>query len=71
VAFWSLCGFELLICGLLGPKLPWLWLLLLTLPLFVWFIRRQQRNLQSIMVVFLDELAKEWRLAKAQPENRQ
>jgi hypothetical protein len=50
----------------MGHRLPWLWALLLTLPLFVWFIRRQQRNLQSIMVVFLDELAKEWRLAKVQ-----
>ena len=68
VAFWSLCGLELLICGLVGRGLPWLWSLLLTLPLFVWFIRRQQRNLQSIMVVFLDELAKEWRLAKVQPQ---
>ena len=71
VAFWSLCGLELLICGLLGRRLPWLWLLLLTLPLFVWFIRRQQRNLQSMMVVFLDELAKEWRLAKVPPQSGQ
>jgi hypothetical protein len=69
VAFWSLCGFELLICGLLGRHLLWLWLLLLTLPLFVWFIRRQQRNLQSIVVVFLDDLAKEWGLTKVQPQN--
>ena len=60
---------ELLICGLVGPRLPWLWLLLLTLPLFVWFLRRQQRNLQSMIVVFLDELAKEWRLTKVQPES--
>jgi hypothetical protein len=68
VAFWSLCGLELLLCGLLGPHLPWLWLLLLTLPVFAWFIRRQQRNLQSIIVVFLDDLAKEWHLAKVQQQ---
>ena len=49
VAFWSLCGLELLLCGLVGPRLPWLWLLLLTLPLFVWFLRREQRNLQSMI----------------------
>jgi hypothetical protein len=55
----------------MGHRLHWLWLLLLTLPLFVWFIRRQQRNLQSIMVVFLDELAKEWRLTKVQPQTGQ
>jgi GT2 family glycosyltransferase len=69
VAFWSLCGFEFLICGLMGPRLPWLWALLLTLPLFAWFIRGQQRNLQSMIVVFLDDLAKEWRLTKVQPQS--
>jgi O-antigen biosynthesis protein len=69
VVFWSMCGFELLICGFVGPRLPWLWLLLLTLPLFAWFLRREQRNLQSMIVVFLDDLAKEWRLAKVQPES--
>jgi hypothetical protein len=68
VAFWSLCGFELLVCGFVGPRLPWLWLLLLTLPLFVWFLRREQRNLRSMIAVLLDELAKEWRLTKVQPE---
>ena len=44
-------------------------MLLLTLPLFAWFLRREQRNLQSMIAVFLDELAKEWRLAKVQPQN--
>ena len=69
VAFWSLCGFELLVCGFVGPRLPWLWLLLLTLPLFAWFLRREQRNLQSMIAVFLDELAKEWHLNKVQPKS--
>jgi hypothetical protein len=46
-----------------------LWLLLLTLPLFAWFLRREQRNLQSMIAVFLDELAKEWHLTKVQPES--
>jgi O-antigen biosynthesis protein len=64
VAFWGMCALELLLCGLLGPRLPWLWLLLLSLPLFAWFIHRQQRNLQSMIAVFLDELAKEWKLTR-------
>lgn len=64
VAFWAACGFELLVLGFVAPKIPWLWFLLLTLPLFALFLRREQRNLQSMMVVFLDELAKEWRLVK-------
>jgi hypothetical protein len=69
VAFWSLCGFELLLCGLVGPRLHWLWCLLLTLPLFAWYLRRQQRNLQSLIAVFLDDLAKEWHLSKVQSES--
>ena len=69
VAFWTLGGFELLICGFVGPRLPWLWLLLLTLPLFAGFLRREQRNLQSMIAVFLDDLAKEWHLAKVQSQS--
>ena len=67
VVFWSLCGFELLVCGLVWPRLPWVWALLVTLPLVAWLLRRQQRNLQSMIVVFLDNLADEWHLTKVQP----
>ncbi|HSU55658.1 MAG TPA: glycosyltransferase, partial [Candidatus Dormibacteraeota bacterium] len=70
-AFWSLCGFELVVLGFVGTLLPWLWLLLLTLPLFIWFLRREQRSLQSMLVVFLDELAKEWKLLKVNPQPAQ
>jgi GT2 family glycosyltransferase len=69
VGFWLLCGFELLLCGLVGRRLPWLWAVLLTLPLFVWFLRSQQRNLQSLVAVFLDDLAREWHLTKVQPRS--
>jgi GT2 family glycosyltransferase len=67
VAFWSLAGFELLVLGLVGNWVPWLWLLLVTLPVFAWYLDAEQRTLQSLIVVFLDELAKDWRLAKVQP----
>jgi glycosyltransferase involved in cell wall biosynthesis len=63
-AFWAGCGLQLLILGFVAPWFPWLWLLLLTLPLFAWFLRREQRNLQSLLTVFLDEIAKEWKLTK-------
>src|ERR1051326_563440 len=69
VAFWSACGFELLVLGFVAAKIPWLWLLLLTLPLFALFLRREQRNLQSMIVVFLDELAKEGRLRRVPRES--
>jgi hypothetical protein len=34
------------------------------LPLAALFLHRQKRNLQSVLVVFLDNLAKDWKLAK-------
>jgi hypothetical protein len=65
VLFWSLCALELLVLGLAGRGHPWLWLVLLSLPMFVWFLHREGRRLQSIIAVFLDELAKERKLVKA------
>ena len=66
LAFWSLLGVELLIIGILWHLVPWLWLLLLGTPLFYGFLARQKRQLQSLVVVFLDSLAKEMKLTKVQ-----
>ncbi|HYG33856.1 MAG TPA: hypothetical protein VEC99_03675, partial [Clostridia bacterium] len=69
VAFWILGGLELLVLGIVGQWFPWwIWSLLLSLPLFAWFLHREQRNLQSILIVFLDELAKEWQMVKVPKE---
>lgn len=68
VAFGLLCGVEALVVGLLALRYPWLWLLLLLLPLFVWFIRRQHRRLQSLTLVFLDQAAAEWSLTRVREE---
>ncbi|MSU58202.1 MAG: glycosyltransferase [Pedosphaera sp.] len=64
VLFWSLLGLEALVVGFFGGWLKWLALLLLTLPLFAYFLHRQKRNLQSLVIVFLDELAKQRKLIK-------
>jgi hypothetical protein len=64
VAFWSLLALEALVMGFFGGWRNWLGLSLLTLPAFVYFLSRQKRNLQSLIVVFLDDLAKQWRLIK-------
>jgi GT2 family glycosyltransferase len=64
VAFWAVLGFELPIIAFVARWLPWLWLLLLTTPLFIWFLRREKRSLQSLTIVFLDEVAKEWEMSK-------
>jgi hypothetical protein len=70
VAFWSLCGFELLLFGFVGAGMRWWWwvLLLSTLPLFAWFLHSEKRNLQSMVAVFLDRVAKEWELTKVHPD---
>jgi hypothetical protein len=67
VAFWGLCGLELLVLGFVGHLQPWLWLLLLTLPVFAWILRHNKRNLQSVITVLLDEIAKERQLVKIRP----
>ena len=66
VAFWAALGFEMLIIGIVGNELPWLWLLLLIQPAFIWFFAREQRDLQSIIAVLLDEVAKRRGLLKIQ-----
>jgi hypothetical protein len=67
--FWAALGFELLLVGFVGSLLPPLWLLLLSLPLFAWFLAREKRRLQSLLIVFLDELAKELNLIKARTDD--
>jgi GT2 family glycosyltransferase len=70
VAFWSLCGFELLVLGLIGLSLHWFWCFLVTLPLYMWFLYREERTLQSMIIVFLNEVAKSWHLHKVTREGQ-
>ena len=63
-AFWSLVGLEVLVVSFFGGWRNWLGLLLQALPAFAWFLARQKRQLQSLVIVFLDELATEARLIK-------
>lgn len=67
-AFWALTGLELLFIGLMGFHRVWPWFILLTLPLFAWFVMREKRKLQSVVMVFLDQLAKARSLTKIQPD---
>jgi hypothetical protein len=64
--FWSLAAkaglgallaLELLLIGFLGRSNEWLWMLLLSLPLLGWLVAQQERSLQSLIAVFLDDLA--------------
>jgi len=70
VAFWTLLGLEVLVAGIFGGWQKWLLLLVvLTLPPFAYFLSRQKRKLQSLVVVFLDELAKDLKLIKVPGDN--
>jgi O-antigen biosynthesis protein len=68
VAFWGLLALELLFIGMVGFRSVWPWPILLTLPAFVMFVARERRKLQSVLTVFLDQLAKARGLIKIEPE---
>jgi GT2 family glycosyltransferase len=67
VAVWFLLGINLLAYGLLRHWSNWSALLLLTLPISGWALWKQKRALQSVVVVFLDQLAKGRGFSKANP----
>jgi hypothetical protein len=71
VAFWAALGFEMLIIGIVGSSLPWLWLLLLIQPAFIWFFAREQNNLKCVIAVLLDEVAKRRALLKIEKTSKQ
>ena len=68
VLFWSLLGLEAIVLGSFGLWFKWVVVVLLTLPLFVYFIRHQKRKLQSMLVVFLDGIGKDLDLIKVSDE---
>jgi glycosyltransferase involved in cell wall biosynthesis len=66
--FWSAFGADLLLIGLVTAWRPWSWLLLLTLPLLIGLLWRDQRNLQSVLSVLLDELGRDYELVKVRQD---
>ena len=64
MAFWGALGVELLIIGFIAPDQPWLWMLLLTMPIFGWYLEQEKRNLQQLIAAFLDDVAKQRKLVK-------
>jgi hypothetical protein len=57
LAFWGLFGFETLVVGVISREQPWLWMLLLTIPLFGLFLEMTKRNLQHLVSALLDKVA--------------
>ncbi|MDX1951939.1 MAG: glycosyltransferase [Verrucomicrobiota bacterium] len=68
VTFLAILAAELLVIGVAGEHLWWLSLMLLSLPLMILFMAREQRDLQRIVTVFLDEVAAEMKLKRVEPE---
>lgn len=66
--FWTMLGAQLVVIGFLGREAWWPFLLLLSMPLFAWFLAKDQRDLQRLLGVFMDDLAAEMKLKRIEPE---
>lgn len=64
VTFWTSCALELLLLGFMAASVPWLWMILLTLPLLGLYYESEKRTLQQLIIAFLDEVAAEHGLKK-------
>ncbi len=64
LAFWGLLGLELLLIGLVGTNSPWIWMLLLTMPIFGWYLEQEKKTLQHLALGFLDEVARQRNLTR-------
>ncbi|MBM3845315.1 MAG: glycosyltransferase [Verrucomicrobia bacterium] len=59
-----LLGVEMLVIGFLQDDNPWMWLILLSLPILAWWLEQQKRDLQRMVAAFLDEIAASRRMRK-------
>lgn len=57
IGFCTLAGMVLTLIGLVPAGRPWLWLLLLALPVALILVRRRQRDLYRVFGTFLDQFA--------------
>lgn len=63
----SLCAVEFIVLGFAARAVPWLWLLLLSLPAFAFSLYRKHRALQSMIIILLDEVGAGWKLRRTFP----
>ncbi len=71
LAFWTAFGFEVLLIGVVRNELPFFWMLLLTMPIFGWFIEQEKRNQQRLIAAFLEDVARQRGLTKIRYDARQ
>ena len=68
IFFLATLGMELLLIGIFTQWRPWTWLLLLIMPLIAWFLRREERHLESLIAALLDSVAEESGFSKVPPK---
>ena len=57
VLFWAAAGAEFLAIGIFAEPAPWLWMVLLTLPILAWYLEYERRVLQRLIAALLDQVA--------------
>jgi len=62
--FWALIAAEVISIALLHRVQPWLWMMLLTIPLVGWFFEQEKRNLQAMIGVVFDRAATELKMVR-------
>lgn len=70
VVFLGILAIELLLIGMLGKFTAYMWMILLTVPLMFWYLKTEERTLKSIMILFLDEVAKSLGMVKIEPDEK-
>jgi len=68
--FWGLLAAETVVAGLLGSTEPWIWMLLLTVPIVAWALEFQQAKLRHAVALLLDDLAQEKNLIRLSAAGR-
>jgi hypothetical protein len=71
VLFCGLFAAEMLLASLIGPTQPWVWMILLTLPVIGWILEFQQSKLRRAVAVLLDEVACQRKWVKIGAEQNQ
>ena len=58
VALCLMLGFELVVIGFVWHTLWQIWFLVLTVPAFAWYVNCNRRDLQRLIAVVLDDVAR-------------
>ena len=71
VVFCILTALNLIVLGLFGSTLPWLNLVWMSLPGFVWWLHVEQRTLQRLVALFVEQAARPLKLLKVDGPGKQ